>query len=91
MHLRPCSPVPWLLYKVMLLWLCWQVVGFRRVFAHTAPIFFQRGIARLDTMEISSLSCEEAPGHSIVVSVFDVPHSPEMVEASCKPARYVPM
>lgn len=58
-----------------------QVVGFRRVFAHTAPIFFQRGIARLETREISSLSCEEAPGHSIVVSVFDVPYSPAMVEA----------
>lgn len=60
-----------------------QVDGFRRVFAHTAPVFFERGIAKLDTLEISSLSCEEAPGHSIVVSVFDVPYSPEMVQVSC--------
>lgn len=59
-----------------------QVDGFRRVFAHTAPIFFQRGIARLDTLEISSLSCEEAPSHSIVVSVFDVPYSPDIVAVS---------
>lgn len=56
-----------------------QVDGFRRVFAHTAPVFFERGIAKLNTLEISSLSCEEAPGHSIVVSVFDVPYNPEMV------------
>lgn len=48
------------------------------MFAHTAPIFFERGIARLDTLEISSLSCEEAPDCSIVVAVFDVPNTPEM-------------
>mmetsp|Transcript_19560 Transcript_19560/g.59172 ORF Transcript_19560/g.59172 Transcript_19560/m.59172 type:complete len:258 (+) Transcript_19560:232-1005(+) len=58
-----------------------QVEGFRRVFAHTAPIFFERGIARLETMEISSLSCEEAPGCSIVVTVFDIPCTPDMIAA----------
>lgn len=58
-----------------------KIDDFRRVFAHTAPVFFERGIAKLDTLEISSLSCEEASGHSIVVSVFDVPYSPETVQA----------
>lgn len=57
--------------------------GFRRVFVHTAPIFFERGIARPETGEISSLSCEEAPGHSIVVSVFEVTHTPETIEVGC--------
>lgn len=35
-------------------------------------MFFQRGIARPETGEISSLSCEPQPGEAIVVSVFDV-------------------
>lgn len=50
-----------------------KVKGYRRIFAHTASVFFQRGIARLETGEISSLSCESQPGEEIVVSVFDVP------------------
>mmetsp|Transcript_69011 Transcript_69011/g.218260 ORF Transcript_69011/g.218260 Transcript_69011/m.218260 type:complete len:297 (+) Transcript_69011:155-1045(+) len=52
--------------------------GWRRVFAHTAPIFFERGIARMDTKEISSLSVEPCEGESIVVSLFEV----EATEAS---------
>jgi len=59
------------------------VDGFRRVFAHTAPIFFERGVARPETGEISSLSCEEAPGHSIVVSVFEIAHTAETIEVGC--------
>ena len=35
-----------------------RVKGWRRVFAHTAPVFFERGIARPETREISSLSME---------------------------------
>ena len=50
-----------------------KVKGYRRIFAHTASIFFQRGLARLDTGEISSLSCESHPGEEIVVSVFEIP------------------
>ncbi|CAN8231900.1 unnamed protein product [Cochlearia groenlandica] len=48
--------------------------GFRRVFAHTAPIFFERGIANLYTKEISSLSVEpcEEEGESLVVTVFEI-------------------
>ncbi|KAF3596158.1 hypothetical protein DY000_02026624 [Brassica cretica] len=33
-----------------------KLQGFRRVFAHAAPIFFERGIANLQTKEISSLT-----------------------------------
>jgi hypothetical protein len=46
--------------------------GFRRVFAHTAPIFFERGIARMETKEISSLSVEPCPGEFIIVTVFEI-------------------
>jgi len=44
------------------------------VFAHPASIFFQRGIASLDTLEMSSLSCEYEEGHSFICSVFEVPN-----------------
>jgi hypothetical protein len=49
-----------------------RVPNHRRVFSHPASIFFQRGIANLGTLEISSLSCEYAEGHSFVCSVFEV-------------------
>eukprot|EP00878_Enallax_costatus_P024037 GHUV01025625.1.p1 GENE.GHUV01025625.1~~GHUV01025625.1.p1 ORF type:complete len:231 (+),score=35.65 GHUV01025625.1:763-1455(+) len=55
--------------------------GYRRVFTHTADIFFVRGIARPDTGEISSLSCEPCPGGELVVSLFEVPYTPESVAA----------
>lgn len=59
-----------------------QIQGYRRVFAHTAAVFFQRGIARPETGEISSLSCEPCAGGEIVVSVFEVPFTPSAVQAS---------
>lgn len=49
-----------------------RVPNHRRVFSHPASIFFQRGIANLDTLEMSSLSCEYVKGHSFVCSVFEV-------------------
>ncbi|POM75979.1 Hypothetical protein PHPALM_6839 [Phytophthora palmivora] len=49
------------------------VVDYRRVFAHPASIFFQRGIANLQTKEMASLSTEPAPGCKFLVSVFDIP------------------
>lgn len=49
------------------------VLDYRRVFAHPASIFFQRGIADLETKEIASLSTEPAPGCKFLVSVFDIP------------------
>ncbi|KAI8472730.1 MAG: hypothetical protein J3K34DRAFT_412916 [Monoraphidium minutum] len=55
--------------------------GWRRVFAHTADVFFARGIARPETGEISSLSCEPAAGADIVVALFEVPFSPDAVRA----------
>ncbi|XP_062231199.1 uncharacterized protein LOC133928750 isoform X2 [Phragmites australis] len=46
--------------------------GFRRVFAHSAPIFFERGIAVEATKEFSSLSVEPCKGELIVVTVFEI-------------------
>ncbi|RHN73149.1 hypothetical protein MtrunA17_Chr2g0295391 [Medicago truncatula] len=45
---------------------------FRRVFAHVAPVFFERGIAKPETMEISSLSVEQCEGETLVVTVFEI-------------------
>jgi hypothetical protein len=49
-----------------------RLAGWRRVFAHTADVFFARGIARPATGEISSLSCEPCTGAEIVVALFEV-------------------
>jgi hypothetical protein len=51
-----------------------RVPNHRRVFSHPASIFFQRKIANLETLEMSSLSVEECGGHSFVCSVFEVPN-----------------
>jgi len=45
---------------------------FRRVFAHVAPVFLDRGIANVKTKELSSLSVEPCEGESILVTVFEV-------------------
>ena len=57
-----------------------HVTGYRRVFAHCASVFFERGIARPETGEISSLSVEardesERPASEppLVCSVFFIP------------------
>ena len=57
-----------------------RVHDHRRVFAHPASIFFQRGLANLDTLEMSSLSCEYEKGCSFVCSAFEVPR-----DAGCSP------
>lgn len=49
--------------------------GFRRVFAHVAPIFFERGIAKPETKEVSSLSVETCEGESLIVTVFEIKKS----------------
>ncbi|XP_042426682.1 uncharacterized protein LOC122014511 [Zingiber officinale] len=46
--------------------------GFRRVFAHVAPIFFERGIANEATGEVSSLSVEPCEGEFLIVTVFEI-------------------
>ena len=51
-----------------------RVPNHRRVFAHPASIFFQRGIASIDTLEMSSLSCEYEENSSFICSVFEVPN-----------------
>ncbi|KAG6578123.1 uncharacterized protein IUM83_10407 [Phytophthora cinnamomi] len=50
-----------------------RVLDYRRVFAHPASIFFERGIANLQTKEVASLSTEPAVGSKFLVSVFDIP------------------
>ena len=50
-----------------------RVPNYRRVFAHPASIFFQRNIANVGTMEMSSLSVEPCDGASLVCSIFEVP------------------
>ena len=59
-----------------------RVPNHRRVFMHPAAIFFERGIANMDTLEISSLSCEECNGASFVCSVFEVPKDEILVEGN---------
>ncbi|XAR57040.1 hypothetical protein NMG60_11025042 [Bertholletia excelsa] len=49
--------------------------GFRRVFAHSAPVFFERGIANPETKEISSLSVEPCEGETLIVTVFEIQKS----------------
>ena len=49
------------------------VKGFARYFQHTAPVFYERGIARPETGEVSSLSVEPTTGCEIVVTLFEVP------------------
>ena len=50
-----------------------RVEGWRRVMRHPAAIFFERGIADLATLQMSSLSAERCEGQSFVACVFDVP------------------
>ncbi|CAA0834838.1 Unknown protein [Striga hermonthica] len=56
--------------------------GFRRVFAHVAPIFFERGIAKPETKETSSLSVEPCEGETLVVTTFEIQRSeiPSFIE-----------
>eukprot|EP00980_Cylindrotheca_fusiformis_P008285 scaffold1736_cov127-Cylindrotheca_fusiformis.AAC.99 len=66
-----------------------RVKNYRRVFGHPASIFFQRGIANLDTKEISSLSTEFVDGHpGFVCSVFEVPND-NMMEDGIPSASYL--
>lgn len=66
-----------------------RVPNYRRVFGHPASIFFQRGIANLETKEISSLSAEPCPGHAgFVCSIFEVPnYSDDMMSANGVPSQ----
>lgn len=50
-----------------------RVPNYRRVFAHPAAIFFERNIASLDILEMSSLSAEPFENSSFICSVFEVP------------------
>jgi hypothetical protein len=58
-----------------------KVKGWRRVFAHSCQVFFDRGIARPETKEISSLSVEPHPDSEIAVTVFEIPATPHSIAA----------
>lgn len=50
-----------------------RIRGWRRVFAHAAAIFFERGIANRETLEFASLSAEAVPSQvGFVASAFEV-------------------
>lgn len=51
------------------------------MFAHCADVFFKRGIARPESGEVSSLSCEPFAGGDLVISLFEVPYSDRAVAA----------
>ncbi|KAK4405514.1 hypothetical protein Sango_0557900 [Sesamum angolense] len=59
-----------------------KLSGFRRVFAHVAPIFFELGIAKPETKEISKLSVEPCESESLVVATFEILRSeiPSFIE-----------
>mmetsp|Transcript_16380 Transcript_16380/g.40379 ORF Transcript_16380/g.40379 Transcript_16380/m.40379 type:complete len:184 (+) Transcript_16380:209-760(+) len=46
--------------------------NWKRVFAHPAAIFFERGIARMETREIASLSIEPCEGEEFYVALFEI-------------------
>lgn len=55
-----------------------RITGYRRIFRHPAGIFFERAIANLATLQISSLSTEAAEGYGFLAVAFSVPDlSPE--------------
>ncbi|XP_038876043.1 uncharacterized protein LOC120068372 isoform X2 [Benincasa hispida] len=49
--------------------------GFRRLFGNVAPVFFERGIAKPETKEISSLCAEPCEGENIIITVFEIKKS----------------
>eukprot|EP01095_Lingulamoeba_sp_RSL-Kostka_P002906 TRINITY_DN13823_c0_g1_i1.p1 TRINITY_DN13823_c0_g1~~TRINITY_DN13823_c0_g1_i1.p1 ORF type:complete len:231 (+),score=48.64 TRINITY_DN13823_c0_g1_i1:131-823(+) len=50
-----------------------KVKDYRRVFQHVAEIFLERGIANLDTKEMSSLSVEYSEYSEIICTLFRIP------------------
>ena len=66
-----------------------RVPNYRRVFGHPTSIFFRRGIANMETKEMSSLSaeyCEGWPG--FICSVFEVPKK-DMMEDGIPSQAYL--
>jgi hypothetical protein len=56
-----------------------RVPNYRRVFGHPTSIFFQRGIANIETKEMSSLSAEPLEGYSgFICAVFEIPNKDMM-------------
>lgn len=58
-----------------------RLQNWRRVFAHACDIFFDRGIAKIETGEYSSLSVEEHPSSEILVTMFEIEATSQSIEA----------
>lgn len=58
-----------------------RLLGWRRIFAHACDIFLERGIARLDTKEMSSLSVEPLTESEILVTMFEIQHTQQSIQA----------
>jgi len=59
-----------------------HVSGYRRLFSHGCSIFFDRGIARPKTNEISSLSVEPHADSEIIVTLFEINAAdPDVIKA----------
>lgn len=66
-----------------------RIPNYRRVFAHPASIFFQRGIANQETLEMSSLSAEYCEGHDgFICTIFEVPNK-DMMEGGLPSKAYL--
>ena len=65
--------------------------GFRRVFAHSAAVFHERGIARTDTNEVGSLSCEEHEGQDLLMTVFEVPATEQTFQVLTERLHPIPI
>jgi hypothetical protein len=64
-----------------------RVPNYRRVFGHPTSIFFQRGIADIETKQMSSLSVEYDEGNpGFIASVFDVSNKDMMEDGVPSPA-----
>ena len=58
-----------------------RIPNYRRVFGHATSLFFKRGIANMETLEMSSLSAEYMPGHKgFICTVFEVSNSDMMMK-----------
>ena len=58
-----------------------RVPNYRRVFGHPTSIFFQRGIADLETKQMSSLSAEFSENNKgFVASVFEIPNDDNVMK-----------
>ena len=69
----PCVPAP---YSVMM----HQASQHHTCCSHAALFVESWGIGNTATREQASMSCEPSPGHSLLISLFEVPADPAALE-----------